>query len=104
MPHDIDAICSGQPDELNLLEDGLALWLVALRCAPAPCPELLALFPNLTAALERSTGGSLGHSHQPCCCSPLHVRELPWGLLLRIHAFLPTTKCATKLLHRVFRA
>ena len=45
-----------QPDELNLLEDGLQLWLVALRHAPAPHPGLLgALFPNLVAAMGRST-------------------------------------------------
>lgn len=36
-----------QPDELNLLEDGLQLWLVALRCAPSQHAELLSLFPNL---------------------------------------------------------
>jgi hypothetical protein len=60
-----------QPDELNLLEDGLALWLVALRCAPAPNQELLALFPHLTAAMERSTGGLWNYIlslSQPCCC------------------------------------
>lgn len=44
-----------QPDEINLLEDGLQLWLVALRNAPAPHPELLAIFPHLVAAMERST-------------------------------------------------
>ncbi|KAL4857594.1 Importin-11 [Chlorella vulgaris] len=45
-----------QPDELNLLEDGLQLWLVALRHAPAPCTGLLGdLFPNLVAAMTRST-------------------------------------------------
>ena len=46
----------GQPDELNLLEDGLQLWLVALRHAPAPHPGLLtAVFPNLVAAMAKST-------------------------------------------------
>jgi len=44
-----------QPDELNLLEDGLQLWLVTLRNAPSPHPGLLSLFPNLVAAMERST-------------------------------------------------
>lgn len=44
-----------QPDELNLLEDGLQLWLVALRNAPGPNADLLSLFPNLVAAMERST-------------------------------------------------
>jgi hypothetical protein len=45
-----------QPDELNLLEDGLQLWLVALRHAPAPHPGLLAdLFPHWQAAMQRST-------------------------------------------------
>lgn len=45
-----------QPDELNLLEDGLQLWLVALRNAPGPQPELVENFPNLAAVMERSTG------------------------------------------------
>jgi hypothetical protein len=45
-----------QQDALNLLEDGLQLWLVALRNAVAPEPQLLALFPNLAAALNQSTG------------------------------------------------
>ncbi len=45
-----------QPDELNLLEDGLQLWLVALRHAPAPHPGLLGEpFPNLVAAMTKST-------------------------------------------------
>ena len=45
-----------QPDELNLLEDGLQLWAVALCNAPRPEPQLLNLFPNLVAVLESSTG------------------------------------------------
>ena len=45
-----------QPDELNLLEDGLQLWLIALRNAPSPQQPLLALFPNLAAVMERSPG------------------------------------------------
>ncbi|KAL3137934.1 hypothetical protein ABBQ38_005181 [Trebouxia sp. C0009 RCD-2024] len=46
-----------QPDELNLLEDGLQLWLIALRNAPSSqsTEGLLNLFPNLTAVMERST-------------------------------------------------
>ncbi|CAL8468538.1 g8078 [Coccomyxa elongata] len=44
-----------QPDELNLLEDGLQLWLIALRNAPEPQPELLNIFPNLAVVMERST-------------------------------------------------
>jgi len=47
---------AAQPEELNLLEDGLQLWLVALRNAPAPEPGLLHLFPHLVAVMERSTG------------------------------------------------
>ncbi|KAK9822576.1 hypothetical protein WJX74_006339 [Apatococcus lobatus] len=43
-----------QPDELNLLEDGLQLWLIALRNAPTAQEPLLALFPNLAAVMERS--------------------------------------------------
>ena len=45
-----------QPDQLNLLEDGLQLWLVALRNAPLPDPGLLSLFPNLAAVMQQSTG------------------------------------------------
>lgn len=44
-----------QPDELNLMEDGLLLWLVALRHAPAPHPGLLAPLGHLLNAMERST-------------------------------------------------
>jgi hypothetical protein len=44
-----------QSDELNLLEDGLLLWLVALRHAPAAHPGLLAPIPNLLSAMETST-------------------------------------------------
>ena len=42
----------------NLLEDGLQLWLIALRNAPSSeaASSLLDLFPNLTAVMERSTG------------------------------------------------
>ena len=46
-----------QPDELNLLEDGLQLWLIALRNAPAQQPWLLDLFSNVCAIMEKSTGG-----------------------------------------------
>ena len=46
------------PEALNLLEDGLATWLTALRCAPNPHPGLLEPFPHLVAALERSTGAA----------------------------------------------
>ena len=47
-----------QADELNLLEDGLQLWLIALRNAPSSQAgsALLHLFPNLTAVMQRSTG------------------------------------------------
>ena len=63
-----------QKDELNLLEDGLQLWLVALRNAPEPHPQLLGLFPNLVTATERSTG-QLPPSEQcpasiPCFSKP----------------------------------
>jgi hypothetical protein len=43
------------PDSLNLLEDGLALWLVALRHAPAPDPRLLEPFTELAAGMLSST-------------------------------------------------
>lgn len=44
-----------QPDELNLMEDGLLLWFVALRHAPAPHPGLIAPLPHLLSAMEGST-------------------------------------------------
>lgn len=52
----MSSLCA-QPDELNLLEDGLQLWLIALRNAPAQQPWLLDLFPNVCANMEKSTGG-----------------------------------------------
>ena len=45
-----------QEDELNLLEDGLQLWVIALRNAPSPHAGLLDLFTNLAAVMQRSTG------------------------------------------------
>jgi len=39
-----------------LLEDGLLLWLVAIRNAPAPHPALLQLFPLLLQGMAASTG------------------------------------------------
>lgn len=44
------------PEALNLLEDGFATWLTALRVAPAPNPQLTDLFPLLAAAMHASTG------------------------------------------------
>ena len=44
------------PEALALLEDGLGTWLTALRCAPGPAPGLLAPFPHLATAMDRSTG------------------------------------------------
>ena len=44
-----------QRDELNLLEDGLLLWLVALHHAPTYHPGLLAPLPHLLAIMEHST-------------------------------------------------
>jgi hypothetical protein len=46
------------PEALNLLEDGLATWLTALRVASAPSPQLTDLFPLLAAAMHASTGAS----------------------------------------------
>eukprot|EP00898_Chlorokybus_atmophyticus_P004539 jgi/Chlat1/5086/Chrsp33S05017 len=43
-----------QPDELNLLEDGMQLWQVTLRQASSLTADLMALFPHLPAAIERS--------------------------------------------------
>jgi len=62
-----------QPDELNLLEDGLQLWLIALRNAPALHASLLDLFSNLATVMERSTGQDtfsflIDDAH--CFCTP----------------------------------
>lgn len=48
-----------QPDELNVLEDGLQLWLIALRNAIVPDPQIVGLFPNLSLVLDHSTGAHL---------------------------------------------
>jgi hypothetical protein len=42
------------PDELNLLEDGVLLWEATLNHAPSMVPQLLDLFPNLIAIIEKS--------------------------------------------------
>ncbi|CAI6002588.1 unnamed protein product, partial [Closterium sp. NIES-65] len=43
-----------QPDELNMLEDGLQLWQATLRHAPAMVPEFMTLFANLVPIMDRS--------------------------------------------------
>ncbi|KAK3271881.1 hypothetical protein CYMTET_19794 [Cymbomonas tetramitiformis] len=43
-----------QPEELNLMEDGLLLWHETLKQVPQADPRLLQLFTNLPAILERS--------------------------------------------------
>ncbi|XP_057824503.2 uncharacterized protein LOC131036604 isoform X2 [Cryptomeria japonica] len=42
------------PDELNLLEDGVMLWETTLSNATSMVPQLLELFPNLVAIIEKS--------------------------------------------------
>eukprot|EP00850_Spirogloea_muscicola_P008802 SM000048S16514 [mRNA] locus=s48:162009:170563:+ [translate_table: standard] len=42
------------PDELNLLEDGMQLWLVTLRNAPTMVPQILSLFSHLVPVMERN--------------------------------------------------
>lgn len=77
-----------QPDELNLLEDGLQLWLIALRNAPAPHAPLLDLFLNLATVMERSTGQDISSFmfdsaeflHTPCFAI--------WGMRPRIFRYL----------------
>lgn len=69
-----------QPDELNLLEDGLALWLVTLRNAPEPHPSVLQIFPNLHAVMARSTE---------------HIRVWPPSLRLPIYASLLSSSFLT---------
>ncbi len=49
-----DRFSHTQADALNLLEDGLQLWLVLLRNAPAPRDEL-AVVNRLAEVLEGST-------------------------------------------------
>lgn len=76
-----------QPDELNLLEDGLQLWLITLRNAPAPQPELLDLFPNLAIVMERSTG-------EVWCC---YTDDLKYISSERLkHAMRFTVACTLK--------
>ncbi len=53
------------PEALNLLEDGLATWLTALRCAPAPDQRLTDLFPLLLAVMQQSTGAFRPHRRRP---------------------------------------
>eukprot|EP00897_Mesotaenium_endlicherianum_P007868 jgi/Mesen1/7109/ME000369S06434 len=43
-----------QPDELNMIEDGMQLWEVTLQHAPKMEPQLLALFPHLVAIMTRN--------------------------------------------------
>lgn len=43
-----------QPDELNMLEDGMQLWKEAVRQAPVMSPQLMALFPNLVPIMMRN--------------------------------------------------
>ncbi|BBN14841.1 importin-11 [Marchantia polymorpha subsp. ruderalis] len=43
-----------QPDELNMLEDGMQLWQTTLRHAPVMVPQLQGLFPHLVAVMEKS--------------------------------------------------
>ncbi|XP_010553104.1 PREDICTED: importin-11 [Tarenaya hassleriana] len=42
------------PDELNLLEDSMALWEATLSYAPMMVPQLLACFPYMVDIIERS--------------------------------------------------
>lgn len=44
-----------QPDELNMLEDGLQLWQTTLKNAPTITPQLLALFPHLVPVMDRNS-------------------------------------------------
>jgi hypothetical protein len=62
---------------LNLLEDGLQLWLVALRNASEPSPQLLDLFPNLATAMESSTGTPPPppHLNHPCHQASFNVKQ-----------------------------
>lgn len=56
---------------LNLLEDGLATWLTALRVAPGPDPGLTGLFPLLAAAMHVTTGAPLQPLYRHMA---LHIR------------------------------
>jgi len=60
---------STQPE---LLEDGLGLWLVAVRNAPSPDAgaPLLELTPALTACLTNSTGQHLWGTMSAPWCQP----------------------------------
>lgn len=43
-----------QPDELNMLEDGMQLWQAALRHAPNMVPQFMHLFHHLVPIMERN--------------------------------------------------
>ncbi|KAL2621919.1 hypothetical protein R1flu_002124 [Riccia fluitans] len=43
-----------QPDELNMLEDGMQLWQTTVKHAPIMVPRLLGLFPHLVSVMEKS--------------------------------------------------
>ena len=77
-----------QADELNLLEDGLQLWLIALRNAPSSQAgsALLHLFPNLTAVMQRSTGLPPA---QPSPAQPSPAQSNPYPPLLNPPPALP---------------
>ena len=68
--------CDVQEDALNLVEDSLHLWLIVLRNAPQPDPQLFAAFPQLEVIMKNSTGKPC-HSHTSCNDS-LNFAPLEW--------------------------
>jgi hypothetical protein len=69
------------PDELNLLEDGVLLWEATLNHAPSMVPQLLDLFPNLIAIMEKS------FEHLPVAMKIIECYILLGGVnFLHLHA------------------
>jgi hypothetical protein len=57
LTHALDVAHNGEPE---LQEDGLLLWLVTVRAALAPHPQLMELTHFLVPALLGSTGVCIG--------------------------------------------
>ncbi|GAQ92680.1 Nuclear transport receptor KAP120 (importin beta superfamily) [Klebsormidium nitens] len=70
-----------QPDEVNMLEDGMLLWQTVLRHTPAVTLDLVNLFPHLEAVMEKS------FDHLPAAMSILESYILLGGAqFLQLHA------------------
>ena len=75
LAHSLDAEHNGEPE---LMEDGLVLWLVALRNAGRPCEPLMQLMQLLVPMLVNSTGGVWGTGLALCCVSKVILPCSKW--------------------------